>query len=149
MRTIKALLVLTVAFCACSSAERYVYDRKTDDYVLVGKRQTLKAGRKQTISMMFSEQMGEVYGLLNGERILFKCLNPEQHQQVWTAEFDVPKFDLVGPEKFLRVYATDLGGDPIIGGRPARFPGAWTRRGEDGKFPDIPVERFERYEIRE
>lgn len=85
-----------------------MYDKKADEYVLVGRRQTLKAGSKQTISMTFSEQMGEVYGLLNGRRIPFKCVNPEEHQQVWTAEFDVPKFHEVGPEKFLRVYATDL-----------------------------------------
>ena len=149
MRTRNLLLTATVLLSACSTSEKYVYDEKTDEIVRVGKRQVLRAGRRQTISMTFTEQMAEVYGVLNGQRIPFKCMNPNDYRQAWTAEFDVPKLKDLGPEKFLRVYAKDLGGEEIVGGNLERFPAAWTRRGDDGKFPEIPVERFERYEIRE
>lgn len=140
-----------VLLAACApSPERTVttkYVAESDEYVNVssGVPSGLKAGKHQDIEISFTGPMEEVYASMNGKIIKMK---PDSSRIKWSAKsIKIPTYADLGAEKFIRVYGKNLGGESLVGTDKDKMPGSWLRRGEDGKFPDVPGDNFIRIPI--
>lgn len=97
----------------------------------------LTAGRRQDFSIEFVGSMEKVYGLLNGTTIQFTPV--DMRNITWQASFEVPKYDSLGPDKTMTVFAFDYAGEPVVSST-APIPVEWMQRGPNGEFPPVPEE---------
>jgi hypothetical protein len=109
-------------------------------------RPPLRAGQYQNVSIEFDEPMAAVYGLIGSTTVQFYA---DPGSVVWRAEVDVPKYSDLGPEKFMRVYGKDEGGNSILGTDRKRIPAWWLRRGRGGTFPRVGDYPYIKYPITE
>ena len=107
---------LAAAGCAgARSAHEYAYSAERRDLVRAngGRKEALRAGRVQQVSIVFPAAMESVAGQIGDLSVPFQS---DASGRKWVAAFEMPSREALGPERSLRVYAKN--GDAVPGASP-------------------------------
>lgn len=149
MRQIGLLLLISAgALLGCSPKERvlddYVWHPESKEYVRERRREALRAGRTQELTLNYDHPMAEVVGKIGQRAIPFVSHDEGMR---WTASIQTPKYEDLADPKVLRIYAKTSDGLTPVSNVHERVPGSWLGRGEDGKFHAIPGPDYDEYPI--